>query len=594
MICSHPSIVQRQSTCFRTDRNSSDSRWPKPVPYFCFVLPNMGCVIVQIPRAQVSPPRLRSVKTLKSLYRFQLKKWASKMEKSVLYEISSLGASRPFYYNPASQESFWELPSGSFRVSRPPDGFFAVPPPLDFHFPRRVEPKKPDISDDLPPRRTEKRATLNFHNIPRMPIRPVSTAFQGRITDNPEPLHNEFFFSPLLPFSLCETRPLSDFVAFLRDNTSEQKITRKEKMSFDDIISPGKKILSRPLLSITSSSAKGAAVNVFKNIRKWIDSRDTHAIGSIISLVDKDQSNLLGECVAQAITEANSNAKRSGNIDMTRAWELLMILTARYDFDDTWKQRLTSFFVTAAGSDRVEPTIRSMSLICLFRLCAEEPFKLTWEPSKSGAGLVGYVEGCTSMTKLFGVTLEEALEKEKARGITGSDSGKLVPVILEKIIAKAVGLGAANVEGPLRIPGSTDDRKKAAQMIDSGLWRVDVTFVHTALSLFLEFIRSLQDPLLPTSLVEKINLALESHECIAMVEALPNARRDTLMYVIGFLKTLAQNEAVTKMTISNITRSMGLALVSTRVPADLDMMNRIYYFIGCLIASWNTSDVFTG
>ena len=517
------------------------------------------------------------------------------MEKPVLYEIHSLGASRPFYHDPASGMSHWQIPSGSFHVSKPPDGFFAMPPNLDFQFAKKREVKKATDMPALLTRRYEKRSTLNYHDFPRgmpLPARAPSTAFSGRITDN-SAVRKEFFFSPLLPFGICEAPPLSEFVEFLRENVSEQKLNRKEKMQFEDVIAPGKKVLNRPLLSLTPSSAKGSSLNVFKAIRKWIDLRDTQAVGRIITLVDKDRRGLLNECVAQVITEANSNAKKAGAVDMTRAWELLMLITARYTFEDDWKERLTSFFIAAAGSERVEPTIRSMALICLFRLHSEEPFKLTWEPSKSGAGLIGYVEGCCSMTKLFGVTLEEVLEKEKVRGIVSSDScDSLVPVVLQKIIAKALSLGAANVEGPLRIPGSTDDRKKAAQMIDSGIWRVDVTYVHTALSLFLEFIRNLQEPLIPTSVVNTMDTSLEPHECIAMVEGLSNAHRDTLMYVIGFLKMIARNEPVTKMTISNITRSMGLALISHQVQADLDLMNKIYHFIGCLIASWNTSEVF--
>jgi hypothetical protein len=110
------------------------------------------------------------------------------------------------------------------------------------------------------------------------------------------------------------------------------------------------------------------------------------------------------------------------------------------------------------------------------------------------------------------------------------------------------------------------------------------------------FLAHLQSPLVPTEVTSNLNERIESYQCVRLANSLPNENRDTLMYLIGFLKRLVLCEAVTKMGARNYAICFAPVIFETGSIQDRNLAQRFVDMSAeCLvnlIETWDTRELY--
>ncbi|OHS96808.1 RhoGAP domain containing protein [Tritrichomonas foetus] len=502
------------------------------------------------------------------------------MNENVVFTFRSPMSSRPYYYSPHRSQIDWTVTSSETRMI-PPDGFFVAPPPKPYE--NNFKAHQSHFFSEI---RTVRRI-------------PTISTFSLSPTNDSIPIlqltgigNKSFFKIPYLPFDLLIHEPSEKILDFLKNNVNKSSAgKKKDKTKTIDLITPEKNSINSPLFINTPTSASPISISLFKSIKKFKKNENPHHVEQMIRLIDGNKQILIPECAFQLITETNNISNNSLTI---RAWKLMMIFVGRYEIPEPFKTILRSYFIIASSHEEVYREIREISTICLIRITSENLLPFQYTP---GTPAGTYIECCTSLTQIFGVSLSEILAKEDIRsGSRRNKDDPLVPQILRKLVGKMLELNAPKIEGIFRIPGDNAQEVAMAQQINSGDWEVSLSFIHTVASLTKKFVRELQDPLIPSRVLDELSENDPPSKVIKLINGLPNSNRDTLMYFFGFLQQIAENESVNKMTASNIIISIGPMFVRTAAVTSLNDIKSATtkrdFVLQSMINNWNTSQMY--
>jgi hypothetical protein len=407
--------------------------------------------------------------------------------------------------------------------------------------------------------------------------------------------HPRFFSSLYLPFDLYSTPPISTVLNFLEQHLNpphSKKPFRKDKQSsFRDLLTPGKHSLSSPLLNDTPASLNSIAKSLFQEIRTYIDTGSGEAIAQILRLVDSNLTSLTFECAVQLLTESNSSDFNDDSRDFVlRAWDLFLVFSERYEFSGEQRIFLLSYFLCAT-SPEVNPSIQQAATLCILRVhprSGDRKIRDVPDP------IFPYVVSCTSPKHLFGVSIAEALYKEEL--VYGRDnSGVTVPRFLKKLCHRLFECGGHRTEGTIRRGSSKKEEENIVIRLNNGHWDLNLDDPIMIAVLMKRWVRQTYDPLLPTSVILRLTGNEASNVYLAIVEDLPNPRRDTLKYMIGFIKHFGKFEAATKMNVSSLLICMSPLFSRLPPPTTLEdtkAANALERFIKCLVEDWDTSEVY--
>jgi len=380
-------------------------------------------------------------------------------------------------------------------------------------------------------------------------------------------------------------------VEFLKENTNQlyfsHKFKKKKAIEFANVISPGKGLISGPYLKSTPDSAKALAMTMFKYLRNYLQTGDPAAVIDIIRFLDGNLAALLPEFAVQVLIESNAVTPSSPT---THAWDLMMMLTYRYAFIDPIRSVLFSYFVAAASSN-LDFNIQRRAVICILRLAAG-PSSASPPVLKPDFSPRNYMIECSSMTRLYGVSLEEVLFKEEIHDLP-RDPTFCVPGFVKMCFQKIIELKGTQTEGLFRVGGNSRTESEIVARVNVGLWEFPDTTIPDIASLTKRFFRDLQASLIPVSDVMKMNVIEPGHNCVALAMSLSNAHRDTLMYFVAFIQFLLRFESVTKMGVGNLITCLAPLFANLPPPTSLQEMtlNKTLERIAHgLITEWDTSD----
>jgi hypothetical protein len=209
----------------------------------------------------------------------------------------------------------------------------------------------------------------------------------------------------------------------------------------------------------------------------------------LMRLIHSRPDAYLCECVVEVLTESNCRSLGTGG-QITRAWDLLMMLVNLYQFTGEWKDMLLSYFVAAMLSN-VDKEIQWRAKICIIRLC--NSWRATWDEFPSTDTVEAYLTASSSRTHYFGASVAEVMLKEELIG-EPFDSKVAVPRFLRLLFARLDEIGAAKTEGIFRQPGNKQDEDELVDAINGGELNINCTHVATVASLTKRWLRELQEP----------------------------------------------------------------------------------------------------
>jgi hypothetical protein len=501
------------------------------------------------------------------------------------FEVLSPGCSRPFYYSKKSGTSEWIRPAGrQVTLMPPPDGWL-IPPPE---------------SQILTKFEVKKLSKIQFRDrvikhVSEAPVASPAALISNQITDSHDTWPPEFFSDSCLPFDLYATPPLQVFVDYLRKtiNPLTKGLVKKDTLTFQEALSPFQPVISGPMMSVTPEKRRDLSISMFKLITRYVNTGSLECISQIVRYVDPQQSDLVLECAVQVLTKANSLTIGPA---VVRAWELFMLLTAKYSFPEPSRSQFLSFFLQAAVVSRGTEEIRIRAMICILRIASGTASKLNTDYPLEDVNFVpNFFKDSTSLTVRFGVGLAEVIEKERSMDIV-HDKEICVPQILIELVELLIAKQALEEEGIFRVPGNHQMVKDAVIDINSGSYDLTKLDKLALASLTKRFIRDLPDPLLPFSVLEEITSSESPDSCIAILRGFPNPTRDTLMYFIGFCQLIIKNIEKTRMSANNIIVSIGNAFCLLKAESIEDLKSPQSLsrdrFLSCLIDYLDTSPVF--
>ncbi|OHS98275.1 hypothetical protein TRFO_35340 [Tritrichomonas foetus] len=558
------------------------------------------------------------------------------------YKVKAIGNPMPFYYYPSKKASSW-IYNSDFRLVDPPDGFYADPPA-----PTYVDVRERGVKGQRPRTRsssTHSTASKENNNTSSKTSDRVNSKIVKTIQNLDNDENEEFNYmlysylegNDKIPLSFMKMPyfPSDIFVLFdgptikknltdlmklknwsvsksstKQNNTklnnrpgspksekSEEKFEKKKEVpikkgiSIEDIINPANKTLHGTILNDTPNNLSSHIVNLTKTCRSFITQSDYTRIVDIIKRIET-HPDVLSDLAVFMMSQTNS---KQANQSIKNAWELFTIIISRFKIENDFLNKiLRSYFAIVASSVKSTNEIRNFAMICLFRLSCENTPIIKYDPT---APLL-FFSDCCSPKHLFGVSLGEVLYKERVLN-ESAKSPTLVPFIIRKLVTKLILSGAFKTREIFNQKSISHTEKVATiQRLNKGDWEIDVANIHTVAAILKHFLKNLQEPLLPNSMVDKLDPEMEGYKCVQLANTLPNENMDTLMYIVGFLQELSTHERETLMNTKRLAAAVAPSL-ARKPPIDqfksddlLQYQRSLERFLLCLINDWNTEEVY--
>lgn len=295
---------------------------------------------------------------------------------------------------------------------------------------------------------------------------------------------------------------------------------------------------------------------------------------------------LVSEAAIILMSETNSKCDTP---EIARAWRLFMIFSGRYKPEGELLTVIRSYLHLVAASAEILAFAKQCALVCLLRLSCDFRCQIPFDPENP----LPYIHDLMSDTNIFGVSVAEMLLKE---GLY-EERKDLVPESMKNIVQKIKKLGGLMVTDLL---SSTNISLIYQSMIVDDMNRghtPDIESSYAAVGVLKYMIEHLQDPIVPMNMYFQIGNRPEMSQCIAITNRLPNANRDVLMYLIGFLQEYAEaqiGKLSVKQIADSVCRLFGRPCKDlTETESKIDLLEQsLHKFITHLINGWYTSDVY--
>ena len=268
------------------------------------------------------------------------------------YEIKSPESPRSYYYNPFLKQSKWNRTPGMIVIP-PPDGFYVFPPPMNIHY------------DGI----TTIKTSFSQRTLGKVYGKSKSQNSNENVIIHPN-LDYKLLARPYFPDNLLLFNDKVLKIDYLKAKMNimgqKSRVFSSQQMSFEDLISPGKRSISTPLLQSTKQSK--LACSLMKSLHKYIKHQNPLVKQYILQTLIGN-TDLIDEFALQLVTEANSLAFS----DRSRfVWELFLEFLHifhwyRTPIDPDCPDILSSFLVYISISSSCDTQVRYYSVLSLLR-----------------------------------------------------------------------------------------------------------------------------------------------------------------------------------------------------------------------------------
>ncbi|KAF9938867.1 hypothetical protein BGZ67_010270 [Mortierella alpina] len=389
---------------------------------------------------------------------------------------------------------------------------------------------------------------------------------------------------PMATFSVPGTRPT--LPAELQSSISQFRIagfaqkyfsTHKKglfrrKVPMEKMLLHQKSPLSQPLMVLNKRGVQKDALRCFKIIQRLMGERKGNGyvgptgmelgetcvdlsiqseedIRLVLELIKKglDHGELRDEIYVQLCKQLTENPSREGSI---KGWHLFTILLITFAPSKNLHEYLASF-------------LNQHAMISLHPVpvMAQHCHDLLRRISKRGSRAkqltlveIARAQEAAFRPSVFEATLERLMGRQMAAG--GEWAAWRVPRLMVFLKESVINLGGLKTEGIFRISGDLGAVAELRARIELGNY--DITGIsdpHVPCSLLRLWIRDLAEPVIPYDVYQQcIQSAQDKDAVAAVISALPLWHRETIIYLVSFLKTFLEPSVkeATKMNLSNL------------------------------------------
>ncbi|EPQ27190.1 uncharacterized protein PFL1_05113 [Pseudozyma flocculosa PF-1] len=294
---------------------------------------------------------------------------------------------------------------------------------------------------------------------------------------------------------------------------------------------------------------------------------------------------LRDEIYAQLIKQLTGNPSGSS---IFRGWQFLCVVLVTFPPSGDLRDYLHNFI--DEHQNDADEAIAIMAQHCAGRLsliCRRGARKSTPSVAEiQSASDAAFNPG------VFGRTLETIMETQR-----DAYPHIQVPIVLVFLCNALLAVDALRTEGVFRVAGDAELVTELKVRIERGHYRLDGVVgiggsdgdVAVLASELKQWLRELEEPLIPTSLYERcLQMAEQPSQCIDLVRTLPTPARRTLLYLVSFLQLFTQPWVVrqTKMPAESLALIFAPTLLRKEPERLSVLFNNTKYeqhFVLCLL-----------
>ena len=334
-------------------------------------------------------------------------------------------------------------------------------------------------------------------------------------------------------------------------------------LSYEDNMQPN----NAPLLKTTEPFPK-AAQELFKFILDYCKPGSKLLPSGLIPLVNNDPI-LIDELYAQILKVLRNNP----NIDYRiKGWELFCVTCSIYRIDpqsvnaqNGFNSLLCSFI---ANSTR-DPTrgISHFALISYIRFTSQKSLQYTNDE------LDQWIHRTSLGFKPIGSCLYEHLWFQRS-----TSPNCPIPIILHELCQGLLAKKDEMSNGALLAEGRAADIEALITTLNNNLNNnnaevLKTTSVRDIMSVIKKWLILLPNPIIPSEFFDQL-IECEPQNYIEFVNKLPDLHKNTLIYIIGFLRDLSKLQEITNMSESALALKFGPSIINPN-PKDAQIVHQI-------------------
>ncbi|KAG0246860.1 hypothetical protein B0O80DRAFT_300607 [Mortierella sp. GBAus27b] len=451
---------------------------------------------------------------------------------------------------------------------------------------------------------------------------PVPTKSPGRDGAQPtqpsEPPTGSTFLSggarPVLPAELQSSITQFRIAGFAQKYfATHKKGLFRRKVPMEKMLLHQKSPLTQPLMVFNKRGVQKDALRCFKLIQKLMGERkgngyvgptgielgETCADLSIQSdeeikmaheLIKKglDHGELRDEIYVQLCKQLTENPSREGSI---KGWHLFTILLITFAPSKNLHEYLASFLNQHATTSLHPIPVMARHCLDLLRRIGKRGARA----KQLTAVEIARAQEAAFRPSVFEATLERLMGRQMAAG--GEWAAWRVPRLMVFLKECVVELGGHKTEGIFRISGDLGAVAELRARIELGNYDLaGITDPHVPCSLLRLWIRDLPEPIIPYDMYQRcIDCSQDKDEVAKVVDSLPLWHKETIIYLINFLKTFDSPEVkeATKMSLSNLAMVFAPTLLQSSnddVPSLMGHLQSERAFVSTLISDVDLPD----
>ncbi|OHT04455.1 Rho-GTPase-activating protein [Tritrichomonas foetus] len=327
--------------------------------------------------------------------------------------------------------------------------------------------------------------------------------------------------------------------------------------------------IKKPVLKNLPKKLTSQARQTFKLIHDI--SKDLKEADELVNLV-KATPDISDEVFVQALMF--TTGKKS-----LIHWKLLLIICSLFVPNKEHSRYLSAYLVRNAIDDWAE-----IAQLCYIRLM---------HVTDTGVKPSQIPEQALSGTLKFGITIAEQMFHQRK-----SHPNLPLPHTLYRIVSVLQLKHCEQSEGVFREPGNKKVVDKLAEELNQDkdeLEGSDVT-VNDLASLLKKWFGDLPNPPVPFETLDALLMDSGENDFVDFTELLPRANQTSLMFLVGFLRSLLKHADKTRMDSKNLAMCFTPAIVRVADGEDKEKAKSIDKvapaFVEALIKRWNTDQMY--
>ncbi|KAF9584293.1 hypothetical protein BGW38_006958, partial [Lunasporangiospora selenospora] len=395
--------------------------------------------------------------------------------------------------------------------------------------------------------------------------------------------------------------------------TTHKKGLFRRKVPMEKMLLHQKASLTQPLMVLNKRGVQKDALRCFKIIQKLMGERKGQGyvgptgvelgetcvdlsiqseedIKVVLELIKKgqDHGELRDEIYVQLCKQLTENPSREGSI---KGWHLFTVLLITFSPSKNLHEYLASFLNQHATSSLHPIPVMAQHCLDLLRRISKRG---------SRAKLLTLVEIARAQEaafrpSVFEATLDRLMGRQMAEG--GEWAAWRVPRLMVFLKECVVNLGGLTTEGIFRVSGDLGAVSELRARIELGNYDLSgISDPNVPCSLLRLWIRDLPEPIIPYDMYHQcIQGAQDKEEVAKVVNSLPMWHKETIVYLVSFLKTFNDSKVreATKMSLSNLAMVFAPTLLqcsNEEIPTLMGHLQAERTFVSTLISEVELSE----